>query len=161
AGRAAAAYRGDQDDPISQELPCGHSAQRQDFPGKVGGVGREGAVVNALVTGGGGFLGGAVVRRLVERGERVRSLSRGRHPALGPLGVEQHQGDVADADAVSAAVAGCDVVFHVAAKAGLWGRYADYHRANVVGTENIVAGCVKHGVRRLVYTSSPSVVFSG
>jgi nucleoside-diphosphate-sugar epimerase len=117
--------------------------------------------VNALVTGGGGFLGGAVVRRLVERGDRVRSLSRGRYPALDALGVEQRQADVADAAAVSAVVAGCDVVFHVAAKAGVWGRYADYHRANVVGTENVLAACRKHGVRRLVYTSSPSVVFDG
>jgi nucleoside-diphosphate-sugar epimerase len=117
--------------------------------------------VIALVTGGGGFLGGAVVRRLVARGDRVRSLSRNRYPALDALGVEQHQADVADADAVSAAVAGCDVVFHVAATAGVWGRYADYHRANVTGTENVLAACRKHGVRRLVYTSSPSVVFDG
>jgi nucleoside-diphosphate-sugar epimerase len=117
--------------------------------------------VNALVTGGGGFLGGAVVRRLIARGDRVRSLSRDRHRALDALGVEQHQGDVADAVAVSAAVAGCDVVLHVAAKAGLWGRYLDYHRANVGGTENVVAACCKHDVRRLVYTSSPSVIFDG
>ena len=53
------------------------------------------------------------------------------------------------------------MVFHVAAKAGVWGRYADYHRANVVGTENVLAACRKHGVPRLVYTSSPSVVFDG
>jgi nucleoside-diphosphate-sugar epimerase len=115
----------------------------------------------ALVTGGGGFLGGAIVRRLVARGDRVRSLSRDRYAELDALGVEQHQGDVADADAVTKAAAGCDVVFHVAAKAGVWGRYEDYHRANVVGTENVVAACRKHGVRRLVYTSSPSVVFDG
>ena len=117
--------------------------------------------MNALVTGGGGFLGGAVVRRLVARGDQVRSLSRGRHPALDALGVEQTQGDVADAGAVEAAVAGCDVVFHVAAKAGVCGPYAEYHRANVVGTQNVLSACRKHGVRRLVYTSSPSVVFDG
>jgi nucleoside-diphosphate-sugar epimerase len=91
----------------------------------------------------------------------VRSLSRGRHPALDALGVEQHQGDVADPAAVSRAAAGCDVVFHVAARAGLGGRYRDYHRANVVGTENVLAACRQHGVPRLVYTSSPSVVFDG
>ncbi len=117
--------------------------------------------MNALVTGGGGFLGGAIVRRLADRGDRVRSLSRGRYPALDLLGVEQIQGDVADAGAVDMAVAGCDVVFHVAAKAGVWGPYAEYHRANVVGTQNVLSACRKHGVRRLVYTSSPSVVFDG
>jgi nucleoside-diphosphate-sugar epimerase len=117
--------------------------------------------MNALVTGGGGFLGGAVVRRLVARGDRVRSLSRGHYPALDALGVEQRRGDVADLAAVIEAAGGCDVVFHVAAKAGVWGRYADFYRANVVGTENVVAACRRHGIRRLVYTSSPSVVFDG
>ncbi len=117
--------------------------------------------MNALVTGGGGFLGGAIVRRLTARGDRVCSLSRGRYPALDALGVEQMQGDVADAAAVDAAVAGRDIVFHVAAKAGVWGPYAEYHRANVVGTQNVLSACRKHGVRRLVYTSSPSVVFNG
>jgi nucleoside-diphosphate-sugar epimerase len=115
----------------------------------------------ALVTGGGGFLGGAIVRRLVARGDRARSLARNRYPALDDLGVCQFQGDIADAGVVASAAAGCDIVFHVAAKAGLWGRYDDYHRANVTGTENVVAACRKHGIRRLVYTSSPSVVFDG
>ena len=49
----------------------------------------------------------------------------------------------------------------MAAKAGLWGSYSEYHRSNVVGTENVIAACRKHGVRRLIYTSSPSVVFTG
>lgn len=115
----------------------------------------------ALVTGGGGFLGGAIVRRLRERGDAVRSFSRGRYPALDALGVPQVAGDIADAEAVAAAVKGCDVVFHVAARAGVAGRLADYHRANVVGTKNVLAACRRHGVRRLVYTSSPSVVFDG
>ena len=117
--------------------------------------------MNALVTGGGGFLGAAIVRRLVARGDGLRSLSRGRYPELDALGVEQIQGDMADADAVEAAVAGCDVVFHVAARAGVWGPYAAYHRANVLGTQHVLDACRKHGVRRLVYTSSPSVVFAG
>ena len=117
--------------------------------------------MNALVTGGGGFLGGAIVRRLVARGDHVRSLSRRRYPELDALDVEQIQGDVADLNSTQSAVQGSDVVFHVAAKAGVWGPYADYHRANVVGTQNVVAACRKHGVRRLVYTSSPSVVFDG
>src|SRR4051812_40247943 len=107
--------------------------------------------MNALVTGGGGFLGGAIVRRLRARGDRVSSLSRGRYPALDELGVTQHQGDLADRGAVRAACRGCDVVFHVAARAGLAGRYRDYHCTNVAGTENVLAACREHGIRRLVY----------
>lgn len=75
--------------------------------------------------------------------------------------MEQFHGDIAVAPAVDDAVADCDVVFHVAAKAGVWGVYDEYHRANVVGTENVIAACRKHGVSKLVYTSSPSVVFDG
>ncbi len=112
----------------------------------------------ALVTGGGGFLGAAIVRQLLQRGVAVRSFSRGDYPDLRALGVETVRGDVADAAAVSAAIAGCDTVFHVAALAGMWGDYATFHRANVVGTEAVIAGCRAHGVRRLIYTSSPSVV---
>src|SRR5262249_28778440 len=92
----------------------------------------------ALVTGGGGFLGGAIVRRLVERGVRVCSLSRQRYPQLDALGVEQYPGDVGDAAAVLQAAAGCDLVFHVAAKAGIWGRYQDYYRTNVEGTRHVL-----------------------
>jgi 2-alkyl-3-oxoalkanoate reductase len=117
--------------------------------------------MTALVTGGGGFLGGAIVRLLVERGTQVRSLSRSRYPELDALGVAQHLGDLAEASVVRKAIADCDVVFHVAAKAGVWGRYDEYYRANVVGTENVLAGCQAAGVSRLVYTSSPSVVFDG
>ena len=117
--------------------------------------------MKALVTGGGGFLGKAIVRHLVTRGWSVRSFSRDSYPELDTLGVKQCQGDLADAEAVAVAVQGCDVVFHVAAKAGVWGAYDDYFRANVTGTENILAACRQHGIGRLVHTSSPSVVFSG
>jgi nucleoside-diphosphate-sugar epimerase len=115
----------------------------------------------ALVTGGGGFLGRAIVHRLRERGDTVHSFSRGRYPELTDLGVTQHQGDIADPIAISRAAAGCDIVFHVAAKAGVGGRYRDYHRINVLGTENVLTACRHHGIPRLIYTSSPSVVFAG
>ena len=117
--------------------------------------------MRALVTGGGGFLGGAIVRRLLAAGHRVRCLSRGRYPDLAALGVEQHQADLADRAALRRACAGCDVVFHVAARAGLGGRWWDYYRANAIGTRNVVSACRDHGIARLVYTSSPSVVFDG
>lgn len=117
--------------------------------------------MKALVTGGGGFLGGAVVRALKARGDEVRSFTRSAYPWLAEIGVEQVQGDLTDPAAVERAAAGCDVVFHVAAKAGVWGRYADYSNTNVVGTENVIAACRKLGVRKLVYTSTPSVVHGG
>ncbi|MFO0848172.1 MAG: NAD-dependent epimerase/dehydratase family protein [Gemmataceae bacterium] len=117
--------------------------------------------MNALVTGGGGFLGGAVVRKLLARGDTVRSFTRTAYPWLAELGVEQAHGDLTDADAVANAVAGCDVVFHVAAKAGVWGRPTDFFATNVTGTLNVLAACKRHRVRRLVYTSTPSVVHGG
>lgn len=117
--------------------------------------------MRALVTGGGGFLGGAIVRRLIERGDAVVSLSRGDHLWLREIGVETVRADVADADAVSRAARGCDLVFHVAAKAALWGPVEEFRRANVAGTANVVAACRTHGIGRLVFTSSPSVVGSG
>ena len=117
--------------------------------------------MKALVTGGGGFLGGAIVRRLVERGDSVRSLARGDYPELRALGVETFQGDVADPTATLRAAEGCDVVFHVAAKAGIWGPRAEFVRANVEGTRNVVDACRARGVGKLVFTSSPSVVSNG
>jgi nucleoside-diphosphate-sugar epimerase len=123
--------------------------------------GTEDAVMKALVTGGGGFLGGAIVRRLVKRGWSVRSLQRGHYPVLGELGVEQVQGDIADSEVVSRAAKGCDIVFHAAAKVDQWGAYPPFHRTNVVGTENVLAAMRQHGVTKLVFTSTPSVVHSG
>jgi nucleoside-diphosphate-sugar epimerase len=118
-------------------------------------------MMKALVTGGGGFLGGAIVRRLRARGDEVRSFSRGDCPELRSLGVETIRGDLADPEAVAAVAHGCDIVFHVAAKTGIWGPYEEYYRANVIGTQNVISGCRRHGINRLVYTSSPSVVFNG
>jgi len=110
-----------------------------------------------LVTGGGGFLGQALCRGLVERGHDVTSFNRGRYPPLDALGVRQAQGDLADRDEVFAAANGQDAIFHNAAKAGAWGSYASYHRANVIGTDNVIAACRMHGIGKLVYTSTPSV----
>lgn len=117
--------------------------------------------MKALVTGGGGFLGKAIVERLVARGDSVTSYARGDYPELRTLGVTVARGDLSDADAVCRAAEGCDIIFHVAAKAGIWGPYQEYYHANVVGTENIIAACRACGIARLVYTSTPSVVFDG
>ncbi len=117
--------------------------------------------MKALVTGGGGFLGGVIVRMLSEQGYQVVSISRGRYAELDRLGVEQAQGDLADNTAVIKAANGCDIIFHVAAKAGIWGSYDSFYQANVVGTRNVVSACKELNISKLVYTSSPSVVFDG
>jgi nucleoside-diphosphate-sugar epimerase len=117
--------------------------------------------MKALVTGGGGFLGGVLVRMLRERGDEVVSYSRGYYPQLAALGAAQVRGDLTDTAALSAAAEGCDIIFHVAAKAGIWGAYDEFHAANVAGTESVLAACRTCGIRRLVATGSPSVVFAG
>lgn len=117
--------------------------------------------MRVLVTGGGGFLGQAIVKLLLERGDEVRSFSRNRYPQLDDLGVEQICGNLDDSSAVNDAVNGCDIVYHVAAKAGVWGSCQDFYQTNVVGTRNIVNACRNDSATKLVYTSSPSVVFDG
>lgn len=121
----------------------------------------NGTTDTALVTGGGGFLGTAIVRLLVDRGIRVRSFARNRYPHLDALGVEQIQGDLAEERSAHRACSGVDVVFHTAAKAGVWGPYGAFYRANSLGTFRIIEACQESGVPRLVFTSSPSVVFDG
>ncbi|TCZ82398.1 2-alkyl-3-oxoalkanoate reductase [Lysobacter sp. N42] len=110
-----------------------------------------------LVTGGGGFLGQALCRGLRARGHAVVSFNRGHYAELDAIGVQQVRGDLASRDAVLAAAEGCDAVIHNAAKAGAWGPYAQFHAANVTGTDHVIAACRAHGIARLVYTSTPSV----
>lgn len=117
--------------------------------------------MKALVTGGGGFLGGAIVRMLVGRSDEVVSYSRNSYQFLDDLGVRQVCGDIADEPELTRAAQGCDIVFHVAAKAGIWGSYEDYYRANVTGTAAVIAACLANGIQRLVASGSPSVVFDG
>ncbi|WP_026404742.1 NAD-dependent epimerase/dehydratase family protein [Actinomadura rifamycini] len=116
--------------------------------------------MKVLVTGGGGFLGAAVCRRLAERGDTVHALQRHRSAALDELGVVQHLADVRDRGAVLAAAELCDAVVHCAAKAGVGGRARDYEHVNVDGTRHVLEACARAGAR-LVHTSSPSVVHAG
>lgn len=117
--------------------------------------------MKALVTGGGGFLGSVIVRKLVERGDEVRSFSRRSYAELEKLGTQHIQGDLTDAEAISHAADGCDAVFHVAARPGVWGSYQEFYQTNVTGTENVLSACQQNRVPKLIYTSSPSVVFNG
>ncbi|MCA9237855.1 MAG: NAD-dependent epimerase/dehydratase family protein [Planctomycetales bacterium] len=117
--------------------------------------------MHVLVTGGGGFLGRAIVEQSVARGDRVRSLARGTYPQLAELGVECVRGDVSNPAAAEAACRGVECVIHTAAIAGVRMQREPYDRINLNGTQNIIAACRAAGVPRLVYTSSPSVTFAG
>ena len=114
-----------------------------------------------LVTGGGGFLGYAIAKLLSERGDSVTSFSRRFYPELELFNIEQIRGDISDKKAVENACKGKEIVFHTAAKPGVWGSYQEYFRTNVEGTVNVIEGCRKHDVSCLVHTSSPSVIFDG
>ena len=120
--------------------------------------------MKAVVTGGGGFLGGAIVDALLAANAEITSIARGSYPGLAARGVSVVQADLADwraESAVDQALDGADVVFHVAAKAGIWGPLADYERSNVEATIGIIAACRRTRVRKLVFTSTPSVVHAG
>ncbi|MFO7561765.1 MAG: NAD-dependent epimerase/dehydratase family protein [Enhygromyxa sp.] len=114
-----------------------------------------------LVTGGGGFLGRSIIRALRDRGEQVRSFARGDYPQLREWGVELIRGDIGDAEAVLTAAKGCDAVFHTAARVEMWGAYSEFFRVNTLGTRHVIAACRAQGVRKLIYTSTPSVVHGG
>lgn len=117
--------------------------------------------MNALVTGGGGFLGRYIVEQLLADGACVRVFSRRRFPELEALGVECLTGDLRDAVSVAEACRGVDTVFHAAAVPGIWGPWSLYYETNTLGTQNVIAGCLAGGVTSLVYTSSPSVIYDG
>lgn len=115
----------------------------------------------ALVTGGGGFVGLAIVRKLVAMGIETSVAGRNHYPEAERLGARCLRGDIRNPEFLRQAVAGCDTVFHAAAKAGIWGERQEYYSVNVTGTGNVIEACRQGGVRRLVQTSTPSVVFNG
>lgn len=117
--------------------------------------------MSTLVTGGTGFLGRRLVARLLAQGRQVTVLGRTPAPDLVARGVTFIQASLDDAAAVTAACAGVTTVFHTAARVGVWGRYEDFHRTNVLGTRALLEGCRRHGVRSFVHTSTPSVVYNG
>jgi len=120
-----------------------------------------GQVRHVFVTGAGGFLGKTICQLLRMADINVTGFARGNYPELSQIGVNMVQGDISDYASVKNAMASCDLVFHVAAKAGVWGNKEDYYQPNVQGTINIIKACQDHAITRLVYTSTPSVTFAG
>ncbi len=114
-----------------------------------------------LVTGGGGFLGTYIIQELLKTSSYVvTNFSRHSYTHLEDLGVPTIKGDLKKIEDVNRALSqGFDAVFHVAALAGVWGKYEDYLGINFLGTKFLLEAAREHGVKRFVYTSTPSVVF--
>lgn len=117
--------------------------------------------MKALVTGGTGFLGGRLALALRDRGWDVAAV--GRNAAKGEVlrrqGIRFVEADLRDGERIAAACVGRRAVFHCGALSAAWGPYADFYASNVQGTEHVIAGCLRHGVERLVHVSTPSVYF--
>ncbi len=118
-------------------------------------------VEHVFVTGAGGFLGQAICRFLRAVNIKVTGFTRSNYPELTQMGVTMVQGDITNIEALAIAMKDCDLVFHVAAKAGVWGSKTDYFQPNVKGCDNIIKLCQAQGIASLVYTSTPSVTFAG
>jgi nucleoside-diphosphate-sugar epimerase len=125
--------------------------------------GEEGGFESAFLTGGSGFIGGALIGRLVAEGTRVRALARsdGSAEKVETLGAEPVRGDLSDRAAIEAGATGCEVAFHLAAHLGEWGRWEDFERDNVDGTRNVLAGCRAAGVRRFVHCGTEAALMAG
>ena len=118
--------------------------------------------MKTLITGATGFLGGALARRLHDMGWEVTAL--GRNPEklkiLEAHGIKPIRADIEDKAAMQSACKTMEIVFHCAAFPSPWGEYEAFYRSNVLGTRNIIRGCMESQVKRLVYVSTPSIYFS-
>jgi nucleoside-diphosphate-sugar epimerase len=120
-------------------------------------------MAKAFVTGGSGFIGGALIGRLLADGHGVRALARSDSAAktISERGAEPVRGELGDADSIAAGAAGCETAFHLAAHLGDYGDWADFERGNVEGTRNALDGCARAGVRRFVHCGTEAALMAG
>jgi nucleoside-diphosphate-sugar epimerase len=108
-------------------------------------------------------VGRHLIAALRERGTTVRALARSARAeqAVSAQGAEMVRGDLDDQAAMAAGMTGAEVVYHVAARVEEWGTRDEFHRANVVGTDNVLAAAREAGVPRLVFVSTEAVLVGG
>jgi 2-alkyl-3-oxoalkanoate reductase len=114
-----------------------------------------------FITGASGFIGGKIAGRLLQQGRPVRVLSRKPLPEFEKLGATVVTGDLDDPGALFRGAEGAGTVFHVAGRVGVWGAVEEFFHVNVEGTRNVISICQALSTPRLIYTSSPSVVYNG
>jgi nucleoside-diphosphate-sugar epimerase len=112
-----------------------------------------------LVTGGGGFLGSAIVDQLIDEGYQVVTFQRKFYSELKDKNIEQRLGNLEVYADIEMALSGIDAVIHTAGKVGMNGTYSEFYNANFRGTKNLVEAMKHHKIKKLIYTSTPSVVF--
>jgi nucleoside-diphosphate-sugar epimerase len=117
----------------------------------------------AFVTGGSGFVGAALIRRLVADGWSVRALARSSdaEATVQAAGAESARGSLEERATLEAGARGTEVAFHCAAKLGEWGDWKEFRRVNVGGTRHLIAACRAAGVRRLVHVGTEAALLHG
>ena len=114
--------------------------------------------MKVLITGGGGFLGHSLAIKLLDLGYEVTILGRQSYPKFEKL-FSCIKANVQDLTSIIKSLEGQEVVFHTASTPGIWGDYNDFYKTDVQGTKNIIFACQKNKVKKLIFTSSPSVIF--
>ncbi len=113
-----------------------------------------------LITGAGGFLGSVIAKKLaLDPRYELYSFSRSTYPKLLGLGLKEFIGDLKNKQDVDHALKDMDAVIHTASMVGMWGRYEDFYATNVIGTKNIISAMKEYKIKKLIYTSTPSVAF--
>lgn len=117
----------------------------------------------AFVTGGSGFIGGALIRRLVADGHEVRALARSERSAqtVRELGAEPVRGNLDKRSSLAEGASGCELAFHAAAEVEEWGPWEAFARGNVIGTLGVLEGCRRARVRRLVHVGTEAALLAG
>jgi len=117
--------------------------------------------MRVLVTGAGGFLGSHICDLLLEDKIEVINLSRRNHPYLIKKNIPSFFGDITDFNICLEATKNVDAIIHTASKVGIWGKWEDFYQTNVIGLKNLLDTAKINGVKKFIYTSTPSVVFAG
>ena len=114
------------------------------------------------ITGATGFIGGRLLKRMLNEGYEVKCLARDsvKAKALEKLGAESYMGDLSDPDSLKDFPNGCEFIFHIAAFVSDWGKKYDFYKSNVQATKVLLEASRKHEVKRFIFLSSSTVVWN-